>query len=211
MIMMQRLHATFFAPLFIIYTRYLLGGAMVFASFIKIKGQRFTSASGEMSPMGTYLHFFETLYQSGWYWQFLGLGQLIGGALLMTQRYSRAGALLVFGIMVNIFVITISIDFKGTPIITGAMLIASFILLLWDQGIVAFLLNRPTHGMQLGRVEQSLVWTVTGCALLLFTSVYRLAVDRYNFFFWGLVCIGIGLLGLLSFLHISKGRTKHSL
>lgn len=208
--MIQRLHSTFFAPLIIIYTRYLLGGAMVFASFIKIKGQRFTSTSGELSPMGTYLHFFETLYQSGWYWQFLGLGQLIGGALLMTQRYSRAGALLVFGIMVNIFVITISIDFNYTPIITGMMLLASFLLLLWDQGIIAFLLNRPTHGLQLGSVERSLVWTVTGSALLLFTSVYRLAVDRYNFFFWALVCIGIGLLGLMSFLHISKGRYKSS-
>lgn len=206
--MIQRLRSTFFVPLVIIYTRYLLGGAMVFASFIKIKGQRFTSTSGELSPMGTYLHFFETLYQSGWYWQFLGLGQLVGGALLMTQRYSRAGALLVFGIMVNIFVITISINFNYTPIITGLMLLASLLLLIWDEGIVAFLLNRPTQGLQLGRVEQSLVWTVTGCTLLLFTAIYRLAVDRYSIVFWGLGSMGIGLLGLLRFLHISNGRKQ---
>jgi len=204
--MIQRLRSTLLAPLVIIYTRYLLGGAMVFASFIKIKGQRFTSVSGEDSPIRSYLHFFETLYQSGSYWQFLGLGQLIGGTLLLTQRYSRAGAILVFGIMINIFVITVSIDFNYTPVITGLMLLASLLLVFWDHGILAFLLNKPTPELQLGMVEQSMVWTITGIALLLFTSIYRLAVDRYSIIFWALGCIGIGLLGLVLFFLLKRPR-----
>lgn len=78
----------------IIYTRYLIGGAFVFASLIKIKGERFTNVKGAGSPFHSPEHFFETLYQSGVYWQFLGLMQLLAGLLLMTQRYALLGALL---------------------------------------------------------------------------------------------------------------------
>ncbi len=75
----------------VIYLRYLIGGTFVFASIIKIKGNRFTAISGEDMPIYSAWHFFETLYQSGIYWQFIGITQLIAGFLLMTQRYSKLG------------------------------------------------------------------------------------------------------------------------
>src|SRR5690606_31606735 len=37
-----------------------------------------------------------------------------------------------FGIMLNIFVITLSYDFNYTPVVTSAMLLACGYLLLWD-------------------------------------------------------------------------------
>jgi len=63
----------------VIYTCYLLGGAFVFASLIKIKGKRSTLMSGEAEPLNSALHFFATMYQSGMYWKFIGLGQLLAG------------------------------------------------------------------------------------------------------------------------------------
>ena len=94
--------------IFAIYLRYLIGGAFVFSTIPKILGQRFTTANGETAPIDTWIHFFETLYRSGIYWQFLGWGQLVAGLLLMTQFYSTLGALVFLPIILNVFVITIS-------------------------------------------------------------------------------------------------------
>ena len=47
--------------------------------------------------------------------------------LLLTQRYALLGALAYVSIMANIFVITLSYDFGGTPIITGLLLLAGLL------------------------------------------------------------------------------------
>jgi len=60
------------ATLFIIYTRYVLGGAFIFASIIKIKGDRFTTESGENYPINSAWQMFETFYRSGLFWEFIG-------------------------------------------------------------------------------------------------------------------------------------------
>ncbi len=119
---MNRLKSYFLVQLFIIYTRYLIGGAFVFACMIKIKGKRFTTYSQEDAPLGSTMHFFEVLYQTGLYWQFIGWAQLLAGFLLMTQRFAKLGAVVNLPIILNVFVITISMEFGGTPVITGLML-----------------------------------------------------------------------------------------
>ena len=57
------------------------------------------------SPIHSVGHMFETLYQSGLYWKFIGISQLIAAFLLMTQRFSKLGALSFFPIILNIFFI----------------------------------------------------------------------------------------------------------
>lgn len=83
---MKQLKNKIWLQIFIIYTRYLIGGAFVYSSIVKIQGLRFTSVDGSGYPINSPFHFFETMYQTGMYWQFLGWGQLIAGLLLMTQR-----------------------------------------------------------------------------------------------------------------------------
>lgn len=118
--------------LFTIGLRYLIGSAFVFASIVKIEGQRFTAASGENSSINSAWHFFETMYRSGIYWNFIGWGQLIAGFLLMSQIFSTLGAVMFFPIIANVFFITISYSFAGTPFITFLMLLGNIYLLLWD-------------------------------------------------------------------------------
>ncbi|MCU0449706.1 MAG: hypothetical protein MUC97_07640 [Bernardetiaceae bacterium] len=183
--------------LFIIYTRYLIGGAFVFASVVKIQGGRFTSQSGADEPIHSAFHFFETLYQSGLYWQFLGLGQLVAGGLLMTQRYAKLGAVAFFPIIVNVFVITISYDFAGTPIITGLMLLATCALLLWDWPTLKVLFNLPAEVNPAPRLENAPVWQWVGLATFGFTVVFRASVTYYSIFIWAGVCLALGLLGLV--------------
>jgi len=194
---MNRLKSFFLAQIFIIYTRYLIGGAFVFSSIIKIKGKRFTTYSQEDAPLGSAMHFFEVLYQTGDYWQFIGWAQLLAGFLLMTQRYAKLGALVNFPILLNVFVITISMNFGGTPLITGLMLAANLMLLIWHWGELKSLINLPYTPEPKDQEENKPLWAITGVLLFSFTAGYRLIIDFYNPFFW----FGVGfLIGFGAFL-----------
>jgi uncharacterized membrane protein YphA (DoxX/SURF4 family) len=129
---LDRMHARARAqPVFqrlAIISRILLALAFVPTGLVKVLGERFT-VLGLDSPVGL---FFEAMYQSGAYWNFVGWAQVGAGILLLIPRTSLLGAVLFFPIVVNIFVITLSLHFQGTPVITGAMLLASTFLLCWD-------------------------------------------------------------------------------
>lgn len=190
----QALKHSLLLQLAVIYTRYLVGGAFVFASLIKIKGHRFTQLAddaGGHSPA----HFFEMMYQSGLYWQFLGWAQLLAGLLLLTQRYALLGALGFVAIMANIFVITISFDFPGTPVITGLMLLAGLLLLAWDWNRLRVVANLPVAAETTSALYQSRLWEVVGAVLFVFTAGYRAFVDTYNFLLWFAVCAFVGGVG----------------
>jgi len=194
---LNKIKSNIFLQLLIIYTRYLIGAAFVFAAIVKIMGGRFTTMDGINEPINSAWHMFETLYQSGLWWKFLGLGQIIAGFLLMTQRYAKLGALLFLPIISNVFVITISYDFRGTPVITGLMLLANIMLVLWDWDEVKILLNKIPVIEPKNRFENMRIWDITGLTLFLFTTVYRFSVTNYNIFFWIIICFVIGLTGLV--------------
>jgi len=62
----------------------------------------------------------------------------------LVPRWAHLGALFFMPIMLNIFVVTVSLGFKGTPVVTGLMLLAVTCLCAWDyhrfRGIFT---NRP--------------------------------------------------------------------
>lgn len=205
---MQKLKDKVWAQIFIIYTRYLIGGTFVFASLIKIKGHRFTSESGAENAINSAWHFFETMYQSGLYWKFIGVGQLLAGLLLMTQKYAKLGALVNFPIILNIFVITLSYDFAFTPVVTGLMLMANLLLLIWDWNELKVLFNLTPIFDQKIRLEKHQIWQIIGLILFSITFFYRLFVNKYNIFYWLVSCFVIGLVGLIISLYQNKKRKK---
>jgi len=109
-------------------TRILLFLAFLPSGLKKVLGERFTILSIE-TPVG---FFFEGLYRTGFYWNFLGFMQLFVGVLLLIPRTTFFGAILYLPIIINIFIIVVSMNFKGTPIIVGGMLLANLYLLFWD-------------------------------------------------------------------------------
>ena len=192
----QALKNSLLLQLAVIYTRYLVGGAFVFASLIKIKGHRFTQMDGTMGGHNPG-YFFEMMYQSGLYWQFIGVAQCVAGLLLLTQRYALLGALAYVSIMANIFVITISYDFRGTPIITGLMLLAGLLLLAWDWNRLRVVVNLSTVPETTSPLAESWLWEVVGAVLFAYTAGYRALTDQYNFLLWFGVCVLVGAVGLL--------------
>jgi uncharacterized membrane protein YphA (DoxX/SURF4 family) len=113
---------------FTIFTRILLALAFTPSGLTKVFGRRFTILPPS-DPVG---YFFDALYQSGFYYNFIGAAQVLAAILLLIPRTATLGALVFFPIVLNIFIVTVSLRFTGTPFITGAMLLANLYLLCWD-------------------------------------------------------------------------------
>ncbi len=113
---------------FTLLVRILLAIGFLPSGLTKVLGNRFTIL-GIDTPVG---FFFEGLYRSGFYWRFIGLSQLFAAFLLLIPRTAALGALVYFPIILNIFIITVSMRFQGTPFITGLMLLGCVYLLCWD-------------------------------------------------------------------------------
>lgn len=111
-----------------IVSRILLALAFIPTGMVKLLGHRFTSISVD-NPIGA---FFEAMYQTGVYWRFIGLGQVVAGVLLLIPATSTLGAVMFFPIILNVTVITWALQFKGTIYITALMLLANTFLLCWD-------------------------------------------------------------------------------
>lgn len=117
-----------FLQLFTAFTRILLAIGFIPPSYKKIIGQPFTVLP-DSHPVG---HYFNALYQTGFYYEFIGWGQMIAALLLLFPRTAHLGALAFFPIILNIAVLTSSVGFVGTNYITALMLLACTYLLAWD-------------------------------------------------------------------------------
>jgi uncharacterized membrane protein YphA (DoxX/SURF4 family) len=124
----QKIYGKRIYILFTWTTRILLFIGFLPSGLKKLLGDRFTLL-GIDNPVG---FFFEALYRTGFYWNFLGLMQLLAGVLLLIPKTTFFGALLYLPIIINIFIIVVSMQFKGTPYIAGLMLLANLYLIFWD-------------------------------------------------------------------------------
>ena len=70
-------------------------------------------------------------YGLGLFAQFVGWCQLLIGSLLLSQRFAVIGAIMLVPMLANIFVVTVSLEWRGTPYV-NAVLLAMNAFLLWD-------------------------------------------------------------------------------
>ena len=69
-------------------------------------------------------------YGLGLWAQFVAWSQLLIGALLLSQRFSTLGAVMLVPMLANILVVTISLQWRGTPYV-NSVLLAMNLFLLW--------------------------------------------------------------------------------
>lgn len=69
-------------------------------------------------------------YGLGLWAQFVAVSQVVIGALLLSQRFATLGAVMLVPMLANILVITISLQWRGTPYV-NAVLLAMNLFLLW--------------------------------------------------------------------------------
>ena len=113
---------------FAVFCRVALAVSFIPTGIVKIMGQRFAEGLSSNNPLG---HYFDALHLTGYYYTFLGVGQIVTAILLLIPRTAVLGALMYFPIITNICVLTYATRFDGTRLIT-MMLLASLFLLVWD-------------------------------------------------------------------------------
>ncbi|TFV94611.1 hypothetical protein E4S40_11390 [Algoriphagus kandeliae] len=108
-------------------------------------------------------------YQLGFYGQFIALSQIFIGYLLITTRYKLLGSIMLIPMILNILMITISLEWKGTPFVLGGLLFLNFLIIWHYRDFFTPIINEGRSESQpKERQERNwkghLVWTV-GLAL----------------------------------------------
>lgn len=197
-----------FLQIFTIYLRYLIGGAFVIAAFgmgkvTSTKVNLMYSLDKPIQDLEPIQQFFRVMIDSGMYWQFIGWTQIVAGTLLMTQRFARLGALIFFGLILNIFIITVAYKFTGTPVITGLMLLAVTYLLVWDLRSLQFLFVDDVKVIRVPlKVMESSYWIWLGFIMLI--TVIGLAIYYPDLSLQLGIPFLEGLLGFILFFTVQK-------
>jgi hypothetical protein len=124
----KKITASKLLQIFTAATRILLFIGFTPPSIKKILHQPFTILP-DSNPVG---HYFNALYDTGFYYEFIGWAQLTAAVLLLFPRTAHLGALMFLPIIANIAVLTTSVGFKGTWVVTILMTTAAVYLVAWD-------------------------------------------------------------------------------
>jgi hypothetical protein len=125
--------------LFYYGARYGLGLGFVLSGARKFPDVRFTNLPTD-NPVGL---FFEAMFQMPIYWNFIGYYQILCGVLMFIPRLKAVTPLLILPITVNIFLISVALNMRGTPLITSAMLLGNIYLMLWHYEHYLPILKKP--------------------------------------------------------------------
>jgi hypothetical protein len=112
---------------FTMLNRLLLAGAFIPTGLLKVLGKPFTI----MSPETEVGRFFSVFFENQLWYQAVGWVQVLAGVLLLFPKMAHLGAFLFLPVIVNINFVTIGVGFKGTPVITVAMLFSNLWLIAW--------------------------------------------------------------------------------
>lgn len=123
----RRLHSEKMLVYFYWTIKILLGLGFVLSGLRKLPGVKFTQLP-ITNPVGL---FFEGMYVTGFYWNFIGYYQILVGLILMTRWWQALSPLLILPVTVNIFLVSVSLEMRGTPVITGLMLLGNLFLMVW--------------------------------------------------------------------------------
>lgn len=104
-----------------------MGLTFIASGLRKLPGVKFTTLP-VTDPVGAY---FEAMYQTGLYWNVIGYAQILIGVLAFFNRSAVMAFILMMPITINIFLISVSLNMRGTPIITACMLLGNLTLMLW--------------------------------------------------------------------------------
>jgi len=113
---------------FAVFCRLALAVAWLISGYVKLSGERFAAGLSHNHPLGQY---FDALLNTGYYYTFIGVAQIIVAILLLIPITAIIGDIYSFPIILNICVLAYSVRFEGTRAATF-LLLANLFLLCWD-------------------------------------------------------------------------------
>lgn len=165
--MLERLRTTRWATVCVINLRILIGFAFLPAGLKKLLDQPFT----DPAKTGTFHDFLDAFHATGWFYQFVGVMQLVAATLLITQRFATVGALLAVPITATITAFCWSTHVYPTAVVITLMLLGSLGLALWDLPRWQLVFARDDRMRELvvpartARVDMRL-WQLCGLAIV---------------------------------------------
>ncbi len=196
-----------YLQLFTSFTRCVLALGFIPPSIPKILHKPFTVLP-DSNPVG---HYFNALYQTGFYYEFIGWSQIIAAVLLLFPRTAHIGALMFLPIIVNIAVLTTSVGFKGTWVVTIFMSFAAAWLVAWEYDrlkLIVFPTRRErTWVLPLQHLVIPVFFAVGGIAAAFLAAAIRLG-NSSDYFRVGIFLTIIGFMfGLAVSLHYRFMKT----
>ena len=125
--------------LFYWFTRISMAITSLISGYRKFPGTKFTILPVE-NPVGAY---FNAMFETGFYWNSIGYFQVFTGLLLLWNRTTPVASLMMLPVTLNIFLVSISLNMKGTPLVTTAMVLANIFLILWHNKNISGILSKP--------------------------------------------------------------------
>ncbi len=138
-------------------------------------------------------------YNLGLYATFIGYSQIFIGFLLLTTRYKLLGSIMMIPMIVNILMVTISLEWQGTPYVLAFLLLLDLIL-LWSYRdfFLPLIEERITESEFKTRNPRSLnghlVW-LAGLGL----QILAIPVSFWNWYAAGSIVFAGLILAFLSF------------
>lgn len=130
---------------FTIFNRVALAYGFITAGMVKIMGERFASGLSGKHPMG---HYLVALHETGFYYTFIGVLQVVAAVFLLIPRTATLGALIYFPIILNIYILTLATRFEGSWITSPLMVLANLYLLCWDYDKLKYIFPWEKQQMQ---------------------------------------------------------------
>ena len=124
----SRLHRKRWANLFVINVRILIGFAFLPAALKKVLDQPFTDPAN----VGRFHDFLDAFRATGWFYQFVGVTQLVAALLLFSQRFALLGAMIALPVLTAITAFCWSTQVYPTATVATLMWLGTIGLLVWD-------------------------------------------------------------------------------
>lgn len=199
--MHERAISSRFLQLFTVFVRVLLAVGFIPPSIPKILHKPFTVLP-DSNPVG---HYFNALYDTGFYYEFIGWSQLIASLLLLFPRTAHIGALMFLPIIANVAILTTSIGFKGTWLITILMCLAATYLVAWEydrlKPIIFYNRGEKTRSLPMQFVSIPVFFALGGVAMAGLWAFIGLG-NFANYFRVGMILTVAGLFfGLIVAAH----------
>jgi uncharacterized membrane protein YphA (DoxX/SURF4 family) len=173
----EQLRQRRWAPECVASARLLIGFAFVPAGLKKVLGQPFTAAENA-GPFHEFLHAF---HATGFFYQFVGLLQLLAALLLLTQRWAWLGAALALPLITAILVFCWSTAVYPTATVVSLLFFGVLALLLWDIPRWRQVFQPNEAALALGPRHDPRPWQACGVAIaLLYLAACALAGGVYR-------------------------------
>lgn len=144
-------------------------------------------------------------YNLALYASFIAYSQIIIGFTLLTTRYKLLGSIMMIPMIVNILIVTISLEWQGTPYVLGFLLLLDLILLSQYRNFFRPLIE---ESFQTSEVKTRISRSLNGHLVWLAGLGLQILAVPVSFWNWYAACAVVFAGLILAFLSFKADRIK---